>query len=95
MPWFIPFILILALAWLVVGILIARWLKQAGHTKPFKGKQWTSRDIYGGGAGGGRTGYQGLGSAVEDGDYGGRWEGGMERRPIVMGGYGRGGVKGL
>lgn len=54
MSLFLPFLLVLAAAWAVVGILLARWLKQAGHNKPFKGKEWSSRDLYGGGVGFGR-----------------------------------------
>ncbi|KAH8726057.1 hypothetical protein GQ44DRAFT_571347, partial [Phaeosphaeriaceae sp. PMI808] len=51
---FLPFVLILALVWAVVGILIAKWLKQAGHTKPlkFKGRE---RNLYGAGVGFGRN----------------------------------------
>lgn len=66
MSWFLPFVLILALVWAAVGVLLARWLKQSGHAKPFKGKEWTSRDLYGGGVGFGKTGEDMLGGKGRD-----------------------------
>ena len=74
MSWVLPFVLILAAAWAAVGILLARWLKQAGHAKPFKGKAWTERELYGAGAGHGRDVGQVFGRSVGDGEGAGRWK---------------------
>lgn len=62
MAWFLPFLIIIAVAWTVVGILLAKWLKQAGHARPFKGRELSGRDVYGGGVGFGRdVGFGGRG----------------------------------
>lgn len=82
---FIPFLLLLlAAAWALIGILLARWLKQAGHTKPFKGREWTGRELYGGGVG--------FGGATQ-GSLGGR--GGGRERADGLGGFGVGEKKGV
>ncbi|CBX96967.1 predicted protein [Plenodomus lingam JN3] len=96
MSWFVPFVLVLALAWAAVGILLARWLKQAGYAKPLKGRDLSSRDLYGGGAGYGRMGDQGglrgqvhgAGSRVY---VGGGWNG----RTVGLGQFGNGGGRGV
>jgi hypothetical protein len=54
MPWFIPFLVIVALAWTAVGVLLAKWLKQAGHARPFSGRELSGRELFGGGVGFGR-----------------------------------------
>jgi hypothetical protein len=51
MAWFIPFLIIVAIAWAVVGVLLAKWLKQAGHARPFKRREFSGRNVYGGGVG--------------------------------------------
>jgi hypothetical protein len=70
---FIAFVIFLALAWAAVGVLLAKWLKQAGHARPFnvKGRE---RDVYGAGVGYGReVGLQGMGRDVSGfGGDGGR-----------------------
>jgi hypothetical protein len=52
---FIPLVLFLAAAWAVIGVLLAKWLKQAGYTRPFKGRQWRDSELYGDGVGFGRV----------------------------------------
>ncbi|KAJ4369586.1 hypothetical protein N0V83_005348 [Neocucurbitaria cava] len=64
MSLFLPFILIIAFAWAIVGILLARWLKQAGHARPWKGKEWEERELYGGGVGYGMEGRRVLGGGI-------------------------------
>lgn len=88
MAWFIPFILLVAVAWAVVGILLAKWLKQAGHSRPIKGRDLDDRDIYGGGVGFGRQ----VGLQGSSRDVGGMGTGG---RAIALGGFGEGRVKGV
>jgi glucokinase len=75
----------LAVFWAVIGLMIAKWLKQAGHTKPFEG-----RDIhlYGGGTGYGRDAALQGRSEREVRGFG-------EGRSVGLGGYGEGRVKGL
>ncbi|KAF2826536.1 hypothetical protein CC86DRAFT_292472 [Ophiobolus disseminans] len=90
MVWFIPFILLVAAAWAIVGLLLAKWLKQAGHNRPIKTRHLEDRDIYGGGVGFG--GHVGLGGAERE--VGGMGRGRAERT-VAMGGYGKGNVKGL
>jgi hypothetical protein len=79
MSLFIPFILLLACFWLVIGVLIAKWLKQAGHAKPFKGKDWQERQLYGAGVGFGGSAGAGV----------------RENRKVGLGQFGEGRVKGL
>lgn len=79
MALFIPLIIVLALAWTAVGVLLARWLKQAGHNRPFRGRDWQARDLYGGGVGHGKS------------VFGGGREGGVR----VLGSGGQGRVKGI
>jgi hypothetical protein len=82
---FAVFAILLAVFWCTIGIMLAKWLKQAGHTKPFSGRE---RDIYGGAAGVGRSvELGGDGRGVELGGGGGRYVG--------IGDYGEGRVKGL
>ena len=82
MAWFIPFILLLAIAWGVVGILLAKWLKQAGHNKPLKGRHLEDSEVYGGGVGFGRE--VGLGGSEREMD--GMARGGVKGRTVGMGG---------
>jgi hypothetical protein len=84
--WFSLLLVLIAAFWLVIGVMLAKWLKQAGHTKPFKGRE---TDIYGGGRGYGRE-TQLQGSEREFSGFGG---GGG--RDIGLGGFGEGRVKGL
>jgi hypothetical protein len=89
MPWFTPFLVLLALAWAAVGILLAKWLKQAGHTRPFTRRELNGRELYGGGVGFGRTvGFEGVGREVLGAGPGGG-------RAVEMGGFGGGRVKGI
>lgn len=82
---FTIFVVALAAFWAFIGLKLAQWLKQSGHSKPLKGRQV---DIYGGGVGYGRDvgiqsgerEYTGLGRG---GDVGG------------MTSYGGGKVKGM
>jgi hypothetical protein len=83
---FAIFAILLALFWLTIGVMLAKWLKQAGHTKPFSGRE---RDIYGGAGGVGRSVELGGGSGRENLNLGG---GG---RYVGIGEYGEGRVKGL
>lgn len=72
---FVPIALLIAAIWLTVGILLAKWLKQSGHARPFKGRNFSSREIYGGGVGYGRVESSfGQGAASE-----GRGQEGRER----------------
>lgn len=68
--------------------MLAKWLKQAGHTKPFSGRE---RDVYGG--------VGGVGRGVELGGGSGRevelGSGGGGRYVGLGGGFGEGRVKGL
>ncbi|RMZ67177.1 ubiquitin metalloprotease fusion [Pyrenophora seminiperda CCB06] len=52
---FVPLLILIASAWCVVGILLAKWLKQAGHARPFSGRRLSAREVYGGGGGVGRV----------------------------------------
>lgn len=52
---FTIFILVLASAWATIGLLLAKWLKQSGHARPFTGRNWSDRELYGGGVGFGRV----------------------------------------
>ncbi|KAL1795505.1 hypothetical protein ACET3X_005729 [Alternaria dauci] len=70
MGFFVPLALLIAAIWLTVGILLAKWLKQSGHARPFKLKTVSSRDIYGGGVGYGRMEHSyGRGAAGEGEGY--------------------------
>jgi hypothetical protein len=84
---FILLILLLAIFWATIGIMLAKWLKQAGYTKPFKGRD---KDVYGAGTGYGReVGFNGgMGR-----DFTGVGVG--SGRVIELGGYGEGRIKGL
>ncbi|KAF2033532.1 hypothetical protein EK21DRAFT_58432 [Setomelanomma holmii] len=93
MVWFIPFLLLVAAAWAVVGILLARYLKQAGYNKPIKGRSLDASEIYGGGVGfGNQEGLQAGSSRDPEGMRVGR---GGQGRPVMMGQYGGGRFKGL
>lgn len=85
--WFSLLIILLAAFWLVIGVMLAKWLRQAGHTKPFKGRDI---DIYGAGRGYGRE-TQLQGSEREFGGF----VGGGGGRDVRLGGFGEGRVKGL
>jgi len=86
--YFVIFALLIAAAWATVGILLAKWLKQSGHARPFKGRNWDSRELYGGGSGYGRD--LGLGGSSSQG----RGQNGRERGVgIPLTGVGR--VKGF
>lgn len=82
MPFFVPLLILIASAWCAVGILLAKWLKQAGHARPFSGRELSDRDKYGGGVGFGRLG------GIADGDRG-------EGRQVKLGEFGSGRVKGV
>ncbi|KAH6846780.1 hypothetical protein CC77DRAFT_1052613 [Alternaria alternata] len=90
MGFFVPLALLIAAVWCTVGILLARWLKQSGHARPFKGRTFSSRELYGGGVGYGRVENSfGQGAASE-----GRGQEGRERGVgIPLTGVGR--VKGV
>ena len=92
----LPLLLLLAAFWALIGLLLARYFKQAGYQRPFsfKGRDLQDRDIYGGGVGFGReVGMGGRGRDVGGlGRSGNGDEGGSGR---VEGGYGVGRVKGL
>lgn len=83
MSWFLPFILIVALVWAILGVLLARWLKQSGHARPFKGRNWDERELYGGGVGHGMESRDVFGGAAEG------------KRGIGLGEFGKGRFKGL
>jgi hypothetical protein len=93
MAWFIPFVLLLAGAWAVVGILLAKWIKQAGHNRPFNSRHLDDKEIYGGGVGFGRE--VGLGGSSRDVSGVGRAGPSAGGRVVGLGGYGEGRVKGL
>jgi hypothetical protein len=90
MVWFVPLLLVLAVFWAVIGVMLAKWLKQAGHNRPIHGRQLHEREIYGGGVGFGREvglsgserGMEGLGRGKATGH-------------VSLNGYGAGRVKGL
>ncbi|EMD87348.1 hypothetical protein COCC4DRAFT_70806 [Bipolaris maydis ATCC 48331] len=48
---FIVFVLFLAVAWGILGIFLAKWLKQAGYARPFRGREFTDTELYGSGVG--------------------------------------------
>ncbi|EUC40129.1 hypothetical protein COCMIDRAFT_109601 [Bipolaris oryzae ATCC 44560] len=48
---FIPFVIFLAIAWAILGVLLAKWLKQAGYARPFRGREFTDTELYGSGVG--------------------------------------------
>ena len=88
------FLLLVAAAWAAVGVLLARWLKQSGHARPFKRKEVSSRQIYGEGVGYGREAV--FGGSVGDGDReerGARLGQGRGRDSGIVEGEGR--VKGF
>jgi hypothetical protein len=89
MVFFVPFIFLLAAFWVLIGVMLAKWLKQAGHNRPINGRQLNEREIYGGGVGFGRQ--VGLGGSERDMEGMGRGKGGR----VGMNGYGAGRVKGL
>lgn len=79
MEFFIPLLILIASAWCAVGILLAKWLKQAGHARPFSGRDRSGREVYGGGVGFGR-----MTSGERE-----------ERREVRLGEFGSGRVKGV
>lgn len=81
---FIPLIIFLALVWGALGVLLAKWLKQSGYARPFKGKVWRDSELYGAGVGVGRV--KGVGES-ESGVGRGEMKGMLE--------FGRGRVKGV
>jgi hypothetical protein len=79
-------VLALALFWATIGVMLARWLKQAGYAKPlkFKGKEL---NLYGAGTGFGRRtewGERDDGRVLATGG-----------RDVGIAGFGEGRVKGL
>ncbi|KAF1935772.1 hypothetical protein EJ02DRAFT_428115 [Clathrospora elynae] len=46
---FILFLVLIAAAWATIGIFLAKWLKQSGYARPFKGRDWDERQLYGAG----------------------------------------------
>lgn len=82
---FTLFVVALAAFWAFIGLRLAQWLKQSGHSKPFKGRQV---DIYGGGLGYGRD----MGIQAQAREYRGLGRGGDAGG---MKGYGEGKIKGV
>lgn len=66
---FTLFVIALAAFWAFIGLKLAQWLKQSGHSHPFKGRQV---DIYGGGIGYGRD----VGIHTQEREYRGLGRGG-------------------
>lgn len=91
---FIPFVLGLAVFWLIIGIMLAKFLAQKFKGKPWKSTTVDSQYIYGNALQNDRS------NTVHHGGYGYGGErvnvgGGFGRQDIAMGGYGRGRVKGM
>jgi hypothetical protein len=68
MAYFIVFALLVAATWAVIGVLLAKWLKQSGHARPFTGRAFSSQELYGGGVGYGRG--AGFGGGAVGGEEG-------------------------
>ena len=97
MDLFIPFVFLLALFWLTIGLMIARYAQQT-----FKGKPWNSTmgegpSVCGNGLGHGRSMGSAFGGEQGSGN-GGRVFNAYERQkqaPVGFGQFGSGGVKGF
>jgi hypothetical protein len=97
MDLFIPFMFLLALFWLTIGLMIARYAQQN-----FKGKPWTSTtsespNVFGNGIGHERPMGRTFGGDLGEGQ-GGRVFNAYERQkqaPVGLGNFGSGGVKGM
>lgn len=85
MDFFVPLLIFLALVWAALGVLLAKWLKQSGRARPFKGKAWRDSELYGAGVGVGRV--KGMGESSSG-------LGGVGERKGVLE-FGRGRVKGF
>lgn len=82
---FTLFLIAVAAFWAFIGLKLAQWLKQSGHSKPFKGRQV---DFYGGAAGYGRD----VGIQAQEREYRRLGRGGDVGG---MRGFGEGRVKGM
>lgn len=88
MALFIPFVLGLAIFWLIIGIMLAKFLAQKYKGKPWNKRTVDSAFIYGSAVGNNRSG--GLG-----GGYGREIGSGYGGRDVGMGQFGQGRFKGL
>lgn len=83
MSLFLPFVLALAVFWLLIGVMLAKFLAQKYRNKPWRTREVDSSFVFGGAVGRDRS--RGVVGAYELG----RGEG------LGLGRFGRGGVKGL
>ncbi|KAF2633325.1 hypothetical protein BU25DRAFT_405233 [Macroventuria anomochaeta] len=91
---FIPFVLALAVFWLVIGTLLAKFLAQKYKGKPWNNRTVDSQYIYGNALQNDRSGQMhggryGMGGSV--GEFNRRYG----REDIGMGQYGQGRMKGM
>jgi hypothetical protein len=96
MDLFIPFVIALAFFWLSIGIMIARYAQQTYKVKPWNSTVREDPRVYSGGMGHGM--HTGRTFGGEEGESaGGRVFGAYEKRqkPIGLGQFGSGGLKGL
>jgi hypothetical protein len=94
MGFFIPFVLALAIFWLVIGIMLAKFLAQKYKGKPWKSRTVDSQYIYGNALQNDRS------NQMHHGGYGYGGErtnigGGYGRDNIGMGQFGQGRMKGM
>ena len=97
MSLFIPFALALAVFWLIIGVMIAKFLAQKYKGKPWNSRAVDSQYIYGSAINHDRSGHMygagyGMGGSIGPG---GGLGGGYGRENIGMGQLGRGRVKGV
>ncbi|KAJ4982648.1 hypothetical protein SVAN01_11860 [Stagonosporopsis vannaccii] len=94
MALFVPFALALAVFWLVIGIMLAKFFAQKYKGKPWKSRSVDSSFLYGSALQNDRS------SQVHSGGYGYGGQranvgGGFGREGIQMGQFGAGRVKGM
>jgi hypothetical protein len=97
MDLFVPFVILLAFFWLTIGIMIARYAQQTFKGKPWKSTIREDPSVYGGGTGHGMHTGRAFGGD-QRAENGGRVFGAYEKqrqRPIGLGQFGPGSVKGL
>jgi hypothetical protein len=97
MDLFIPFMFLLALFWLTIGLMIARYAQQTFKGKPWKSTTSEGPNVFGNGIGHERPMGRTFGGDLGDGQ-GGRVFKAYERQqqaPVGLGNFGSGGIKGM
>jgi uncharacterized membrane protein YgcG len=95
---FVPFALALAVFWLIIGIMLAKFLAQKYKGKPWNSRNIDSQFIYGSSLSNDRSGQMyggGYGNGGRIGGGGGGMDGGYGRENIGMGQFGQGRFKGM